>query len=138
MQTAASNNVLSDKTLAFPESAGHPLLNREVTLSRFADDQELLVDIAAVFVKTVPQLVGAVTEAVARNDLTQAFHQAHSLKGAVAAFEAPQVLSAVLAVEAYAKNGDATATAQAWGAAKGLVEALLTELATLSSGGKPE
>jgi HPt (histidine-containing phosphotransfer) domain-containing protein len=113
----------------------HPLLSVEITLSRFADDEELLSEVAAVFVRTVPKLVTSVTDAVSAGDLERAFHQAHSLKGAVAAFEAPKVLQAVLEVEGYARKGDAAATASAWPAALPLVERLLTELALVAPAG---
>jgi HPt (histidine-containing phosphotransfer) domain-containing protein len=113
----------------------HPLLSIEITLSRFADDEELLSEVAAVFVRTVPKLVTSVTDAVSAGDLERAFHQAHSLKGAVAAFEAPKVLQAVLEVEGYARKGDAAATASAWPAALPLVERLLRELALVAPAG---
>ena len=51
------------------------------------------------------------------------------LKGAVAAFEAPQVLTWVAAVERHAKGNDGVAAAAAFAEAHPLVESLLGELA---------
>ncbi|HEV7390831.1 MAG TPA: Hpt domain-containing protein [Burkholderiales bacterium] len=112
-----------------------PLLSADITLSRFGGDETLVSEIAAVFVRTVPQLMATVTAAVDAGELERAFHQAHSLKGAVAAFEAPEVLRAVLEVEGHAKNADAAATASAWPAARALVERLIRELALLVPAG---
>jgi HPt (histidine-containing phosphotransfer) domain-containing protein len=113
----------------------HPLLSAEVTLSRFGGDEALVSEIAAVFVRTVPQLMATLTAAVDGAELERAFHQAHSLKGAVAAFEAPEVLRAVLEVEGHAKKRDAAATSSAWPAARALVERLVRELALLVPAG---
>lgn len=131
MQNRTANNAPSHAAGARQCDGSQPLLDVEVTLSRFAGDEALLAEIAAVFVKTVPQLMRSLSDAVTSSDLKGAFHHAHSLKGAVAAFEAPEVLCAVLDVEAHAKKGDATATARALPVARALVEGFLGELALL-------
>ena len=107
------------------------LLNRQMTLERFAGDEELLGDIANVFIKTVPQLVATLETALKGNDMKTAFHQAHSLKGAVAAFEAPRVLVAIKEVEQYSKNNDTSSAKTAFPAAQLLVAGMLSELAEI-------
>jgi HPt (histidine-containing phosphotransfer) domain-containing protein len=109
------------------------LLDRDATLERFAGDDTLLAEIAAVFIRTVPQLVTALGAAVALNDVKQAHHHAHSLKGAVAAFQAPLVVDAVMAVEKQAKAGDAAGVAAAYPIAQALVQRLLGELALIAT-----
>ena len=109
------------------------LLERDATLERFGGDDTLLAEIAAVFIRTVPQLVTALGTAVAANDVKQTHHQAHSLKGAVAAFHAPLVVEAVIAVEKHAKAGDAAAAAAAYPIAQALVQRLLGELASIAA-----
>lgn len=120
------------KTDAVSGVAATRLLDIDTTLARFAGDKALLGEIAAVFVRTVPQLLTSLDTAVAANDMKQAFHHAHSLKGAVAAFEAPNVLSSVMALEAYARQSDTAATASAFPAAQSLVHRLLGELAAVA------
>jgi HPt (histidine-containing phosphotransfer) domain-containing protein len=105
------------------------LLDVDGTLTRFAGDQRLLREIAVVFVRTVPQLLTSIHAALASNDMKQLFHHAHSLKGAVAAFEAPAVLTSVMALESHAKESDTAAAASAFPAAHSLVERLMGELA---------
>ena len=114
-------------------SSNDRLLDREATLERFAGDDTLLAEIAAVFIRTVPQLVTALGAAVAAKDVKQTHHQAHSLKGAVAAFQAPLVVEAVIAVEKHAKAGDAAAVAAAYPIAHALVQRLLGELASIAA-----
>jgi HPt (histidine-containing phosphotransfer) domain-containing protein len=111
------------------------LLDAEGSLSRLGGDQTLLAEIASVFVRTVPRLMTSVVEAVTANDLKRAFHQAHSLTGAVAAFEAPDVLRAVAELEKHAKNADAAATAAGLQVARTLVSGLLDELSVLARAG---
>ena len=117
---------------AQPRSAGEQLLNFETTLSRFADDETLLADVSKVFLRSVPKLLTGIGEALGAADAQRAAAQAHSLKGAVAAFEAPQVLSAVTAVEKHAKNQDTTAAAAAFATAHDLVERLFVELTPIA------
>jgi HPt (histidine-containing phosphotransfer) domain-containing protein len=135
MQNRIVTNAALQPSGAARRGDAEPLLNREVTLSRFAGDEALLSEIAGVFVKTVPQLMGSVTDAVTSNDLNRVFHHAHSLKGAVAAFEAPEVLKAVVDLERHAKRGDVNATASALPEARALIERLVDELTLLGAAG---
>ena len=117
---------------AQPRSAEEQLLNFETTLSRFADDETLLADVSKVFLRTVPNLLTGIGDALDAADAKRAVAQAHSLKGAVAAFEAPQVLSAVTAVEKHAKDQNTTAAAAAFATAHDLVKRLLVELTPIA------
>jgi HPt (histidine-containing phosphotransfer) domain-containing protein len=108
------------------------LLNFEITLSRFADDEMLLADVSQVFIRTVPQLLKGISEALDSADAKRAAAQAHSLKGAVAAFEAPQVLGAVTEVERHAKNQDTTSASAAFALAHDLVTQLFRELTPIA------
>jgi HPt (histidine-containing phosphotransfer) domain-containing protein len=80
------------------------------------------------FIRTAPQLLASISSALGANDLKRTFVQAHTLKGAVAAFEAPVVFNSVLSVERHAKNEDAQAAAAAFRLAQELVARLVKEL----------
>jgi HPt (histidine-containing phosphotransfer) domain-containing protein len=84
------------------------------------------------FLRSAPQLLASIGAAIAANDLKRAFVQAHTLKGAVAAFEAPVVFNSVLNVERHAKNDDAPAAAAAFRLAQELVTRLSNELLPLA------
>lgn len=122
----------STGTVAPDAGSNSRLLDVDVTLSRFAGDETLLGEIACVFIRTVPQLVTSISSALTARDLKSAFHHAHSLKGAVAAFEAPAVLNAVKELEGHAKSSDGVATAAAFPVAQAFVERMLAELAPLA------
>lgn len=108
---------------------GDRLLDLHMTLKRLADDEPLLQQVARVFIRTVPQLLQEISSALATNDSERAYAEAHSLKGAVAVFEAPQVLSAIVTLETHAINYNAAAAVTAFAAAQALVQRLSAELA---------
>jgi HPt (histidine-containing phosphotransfer) domain-containing protein len=89
-----------DQTTAFDaQQTSSALLNVEMTLTRLAGDEALLAEVAQIFLRTVPQILASLNAALASNDLEHAYAEAHSLKGAVAPFEAPEVFNAVVSVE---------------------------------------
>jgi DNA-binding response OmpR family regulator len=107
------------------------VLNVEMTLTRLAGDENLLAEVAQIFLRTVPQILASFNAALLGSDMEHAYSQAHSLKGAVAPFEAPDVFNAVIAVETHARNRDPAGTASAFAVAERLVERLLEELAQM-------
>jgi DNA-binding response OmpR family regulator len=107
------------------------LLDMEMTCARFDNDEKLLSEVACVFAQTAPELLTSIATALTWNDLNLAAEEAHALKGAVAAFEAPDVFKAVVYVERHAKNHDAETTAVALAVAQVMVERLLEELAPM-------
>lgn len=107
------------------------LLDVNMTLQRLAGDTELLGQVARVFIRTVPQLLTSISAALACNDVERAYAEAHSLKGAVAVFEAPDVLSSVMGVETHAINYNTAGAAAAFAVARTLVERLVTELSPM-------
>ena len=112
------------------ESTGR-VLDVNMTRARFDGDDNLLGEVARIFIRTAPQLLSSITTALTENDMKRVAEQAHSLKGAVAAFEAPDVFSCVVYVERHAKNHDAETTAVALAITQTLVERLVEELAPI-------
>jgi HPt (histidine-containing phosphotransfer) domain-containing protein len=116
--------------------AAHPVtktdtqvLDVETTLERLAGDEELFGEIAQILIQTAPDQLSLISSALTGGDLKTAYQEAHSLKGAVAAFEAPEVFHAVAAVERHAKADEGAAAVAAFASAHPLVEVLLAELA---------
>ncbi|MGZ5094090.1 MAG: response regulator [Burkholderiales bacterium] len=108
------------------------VLDMNMTLQRLAGDQTLLGNLAVAFIRTAPQLLASISAALAASDLRRASVQAHALRGAVAAFEAPVVSTCVLNVEKHAKSDNAPAAAAAFRLAQDLVERLLAEVVPLA------
>jgi HPt (histidine-containing phosphotransfer) domain-containing protein len=104
------------------------LLDLPKTIERLGDEMMISV-VARVFIRTAPALLDSLAAALTANDLKRAVMDSHSLKGAVAAFEAPVVFNNVASIERHAKAGDAKAAATALAEARPLVERLLSELA---------
>jgi HPt (histidine-containing phosphotransfer) domain-containing protein len=102
-----------------------------MTLTRLGDDETLLGQVARVFTRTAPALLQSIGIALESNDIERAYGEAHSLKGAVAVFEAPEVFNSIVAVEAHAIDYDSAAAMAAFRAARLLVERLVTELEPL-------
>ncbi|MES2563255.1 MAG: Hpt domain-containing protein [Pseudomonadota bacterium] len=109
-------------------SAPAAYLNVPTTLERLGGDEELFGEIAQILVQTAPDQLASIRAALVANDLKRAREEAHSLKGAVAAFEAPEVFNSVADVERLAKADDAVGAKAALADASALVETLLAEL----------
>jgi DNA-binding response OmpR family regulator len=107
------------------------LLDMSMTLERLAGDQTLLSNIALAFMRTAPQLLTAISSALAANDLKRAFAETHALKGVVAAFEAPIVFNCVLNLEKHTKNSDGPAAGAAFRLTQDLVSRLFNEVLPL-------
>src|SRR4051794_20573947 len=72
-----------------PMDAGH-LLDVNATLHELGGDETLLGKIADIFTRTAPNLLELIHEALAAQDLKRVYGEAHSLKGSVGAFKAPE------------------------------------------------
>lgn len=105
------------------------LLDIPGTLTRLDGDEFLLGEIARIFITTAPDEVGVLTEALGSGDVKRVYEQAHSLKGSVGAFEAPEVFKAVVELERRAKDGDAAGAAAVFPGVCDLIEHLIAELA---------
>jgi len=129
---SANHAVLLAADPAHSPSAGTPratrLLDAKVTLERLAGDELLFAKIARVFVDTVPELLSSIERALATNCLDHAYSEAHSLKGAVGAFEAPELMDAVVLLEQHARTYNGPAAASAYAAVEPLCRRLIEEL----------
>ena len=81
-------------------------LNWSAALARLEGDNELLVEMAALFVVECPRMLSAIHEAIALRDAKMLERAAHALKGSVGNFAAPAALDAALALEKAADRKD--------------------------------
>jgi DNA-binding response OmpR family regulator len=135
-QIRMTGNALTLAKVAASSTAEMPqdrILNINVTRARLAGDDALLAEVAAVFRRTAPQLLASISMALSGNCLERAYAEAHSLKGAVGAFEAPEVLNAVTSLERNTKTLNSPAALAAFSSVESLVERLLNELANIAS-----
>ncbi len=95
------------------------VLDLRAALARLEGDEELLAEIAGLFLEDCPGLVGAMQDALARADSKGLERAAHTLKGSLGNFAAAPVVAAVARLEALARQGD---LAQASEVCRGLEE----------------
>jgi HPt (histidine-containing phosphotransfer) domain-containing protein len=112
------------------------LMDVEKTLLGLGGDETLLGKVAQIFVRTAPDLLDLIARALTAEDLKRAYAEAHSLKGAVGVFDAPQVLQCVTDLARHAKERDLAATRDAFAAARPLVERLLVEITPVLPGNR--
>ena len=117
-----------------PAAPAGGLFDLAGTLERLGDDNELLKEVAAIYVASARGQVETIGAALERGDLVEAYREAHSLKGATATFEARTVVAAVAEVEACGKRGDAAAANAAFAPMKDLIARLLAEIEPLAQG----
>jgi HPt (histidine-containing phosphotransfer) domain-containing protein len=76
-----------------------PSLNLQGALERIGGDEELLVDIAAVFLTEYPELLNEMQDAVASADADVLQRSAHTLKGSLLAIGAERAAELALELE---------------------------------------
>ncbi len=110
-----------------PENA----LDRQLALSRVGGDQQLLREIAVLFMEECPRAFAEIQDAVVCRDAAKLENAAHALKGSVANFGARDAVEAAFRLE---QMGRANEMSEADGMLHQLECALAvvcTELATL-------
>ncbi|HXZ19623.1 MAG TPA: response regulator [Candidatus Acidoferrales bacterium] len=109
---------------------------REAIVARFGGDTRLAAQLARMFLKDSPRLVGAVRRAAARRDSQALAHTAHALKGAVAHFGAQQARAAAARLEDLGKRGEKKGVKEGLAELVPAVDALRVVLAEFAGGRK--
>ena len=108
-----------------------PALDRSVALARVGGDEELLREIAALFLENYQVWMQELHAAAGRGDAKALADAAHGLKGSVANFGATAAVNAALRVETLGRARDLTNVAQSLAALEAALAALCPELASL-------
>ena len=74
-------------------------VDRQVALSRVGGDEELLREIAGLFLEDYPKALAELHEAAAKQDAKAVERTAHGLKGSVANFGAQAAVDAAFTIE---------------------------------------
>lgn len=93
---------------------GENAINWEEALARVERDRELLAEMAALFLEDGPGLLGAVREALDRQDACGVEHSAHALKSSVGNFGARRAWEAAFNLEKMGRGGDLTQAEEAY------------------------
>ncbi|HVQ76632.1 MAG TPA: response regulator, partial [Candidatus Binatia bacterium] len=113
-------------------AAARPVADMALALGRLDGDRKLLNEIAGLFLDGLPALLGELRSAVASGDAARVSRAAHSLKGSVATFGAPEAVRLALALERPSQPGG-LADASALPALEAELELVAAELATWRS-----
>jgi HPt (histidine-containing phosphotransfer) domain-containing protein len=90
-----------------------PMIDRAAVLDRVGDDEELLCEIASIFLAEYPCLVDEIRTAVGSRDAKRLERAAHSLKGAVSNFGAQAATDAAYRLERMGRTQEMAQAAEA-------------------------
>jgi HPt (histidine-containing phosphotransfer) domain-containing protein len=108
------------------------ILNRALALSRVGGDEDLLREIAGLFLDDYPHLVVKIQESLAANDANGLERASHSLKGSVANFGAEPAYQAALELERIGRSNDLTQARAAYQRLEESLHSLQPELLSLA------
>ena len=104
------------------------LIDRDATLARLANDEELLRELAGYFLEDHKPQIIALTNAIASGDAAAVERAAHSLKGMAANLGARDVTQAASELELMGRNRDLTKSADIQGGLKMAIDRLVSAL----------
>ncbi len=113
-------------------------MDRAEALERAGGDEELLQELAELFLAESPKWLAQVRDAIAGGDAPGLQRAAHTLKGAVGTFGARAAFRAALQLETIGRAGAVTGAAEAYGALEEAIVQLERALAGLGAGPSPE
>ncbi len=82
------------------------MVNLQLAMERVGGDEELLQQVARLFLDDCPRAMGEIRSAIDRGDAKRLEREAHSLKGSVANFGADPVVSVALELEMMGRLGN--------------------------------
>ncbi len=83
-----------------------PVFNRTEALSRFGNDDELLKELAEMFLEQCDGYLQEIKQAISNNDGEKLDAASHSIKGSVGNFPAQSAYEAALKLEMIGRSGD--------------------------------
>lgn len=111
---------------------GAPVLDKVGALERIGGDEELLGEIASLFLEEYPGLLKDAREALDAGNSAGLERAAHSLKGSVSNFGAARTVEAAFSLERQARAGDLSSGAEGLARLETQLNLLRTELQKLA------
>ena len=99
-------------------------LDYAVALERLGGDEELLQEVAQLFLGEYPSLMSEIHQAVVIGNAYKLERAAHSLKGSIANFGADSAVQAALALEKLGRSGNLTGANEAYADLASIMEQL--------------
>lgn len=108
------------------------MLNRELALERVGGDEQLLQEVARLFLDDCPRVMTEIKTAISSGDAKRLEREAHSLKGSVSNFGADPVVKAALELEMMGRLGNLRLAIQGYETLEGHIQTLEPELVELA------
>ena len=115
-------------------SQGIMNLNRALALERVGGDEDLLREIAVLFLDDYPSLISQIQAALADSDAQNLERAAHSLKGSVANFGSDAAYQAAFDLEQIGRSKKLDGAAEAYDRLTTVMTHVCPELEALSTG----
>lgn len=109
------------------------VLNKATALDRVGGDEELLVEVAQLFIEDYPNSVGEIEEALRSGDAKKLERAAHSLKGAASNFGADPVVKSALALEVAGRSGNLSTAQQDYASLSAALQSLHRDLEAIGA-----
>jgi HPt (histidine-containing phosphotransfer) domain-containing protein len=94
--------------------ADDEVFNFAEALQRVEEDEELLNEMALLFLEECPGMLLTVQQALSEGDALALQHAAHTLKGSVGNFSAQRAFAAALTLETIGRHGDLSGAPEAY------------------------
>ena len=109
-------------------------LNRALALERVGGDEDLLKEIAGLFLEDYPSLITKIEQSLAASDPHNLERAAHSLKGSVANFGSDAAYQAALDLEQIGRSKNLEHATEAYARLNEVMSYVCPELEALSAG----
>jgi len=107
------------------------VLDLQLALARVGGDEQLLREIAVLFIEECPRAFAEIQEAVAAGDAAKLENAAHALKGSVSNFGARNAVEAAFRLEQMGRANQMTEAGTVLSTLENALSAVCAELATL-------
>lgn len=108
-----------------------PALDREMLLAQFGGDEEILREIAELFIEDAPRQLSEIQEAMARRDGDALARSAHSIKGAIGNFTESDAYDLALKLELLGRDKEFSRAEAVYGDLEKALDQLMSELETV-------
>jgi HPt (histidine-containing phosphotransfer) domain-containing protein len=110
-----------------------PGLDRAAVLARLDGDEELLAELAGLFIQESPKRLSAIQQAIEQDDAQGLERAAHALKGSVGNFVIPTAVKAAQTLETMGREGNLAAADTAYAVLQEEIAGLVQVLQRLES-----
>jgi CheY-like chemotaxis protein len=114
-----------------------PGLDRAAVLARLDGDEELLAELAGLFIQESPKRLSAIQQAIEQDDAQGLERAAHALKGSVGNFVIPTAVKAAQTLETMGREGNLAAADTAYAVLQEEIAGLVQVLQRLESAVHP-